>query len=94
VREETLREIREIAEADPAVEKALKILTIYIGPNDVAVTLELKFKKDISAVELRRAVRRIERSIREKHRRVKHVFYEAESLSEQDQDAIAKANAH
>jgi cation diffusion facilitator family transporter len=79
---ETLREIREIAESDRGVEKALKILTIYIGPDDVAVTLELKFRKGIEAIEVRRAVREIEQGIRGRFPRIKHVFYEAESLTE------------
>jgi len=79
---ETIEGIREIAESEKDVEKALKILTIYIGPDDVAATLELKFKRDISAAELRRAVRRIELAIKEKYPRIKNVFYEAESLTD------------
>ena len=94
VSKDAIRAIREIAESDPNVEKALKILTIYIGPDDVAVTLELKFKKDITAVQLRHAVRRIELAIREKYPRIRHVFYEAESLSEREKEIKAKAGAH
>jgi cation diffusion facilitator family transporter len=93
VSKDVLHSIRDIAESDPNVEKALKILTIYIGPNDVAVTLELKFKKDITAVELRHAVRRIEKAIREKYPRIKNVFYEAESLSEKEKEIKAQAGA-
>jgi cation diffusion facilitator family transporter len=81
---ETVQGIREIAEAEKDVEKAVKILTIYIGPDDVAATLELKFKHDISGAELRRAVRRIELAIKEKYPRIKNVFYEAESLTEKE----------
>jgi cation diffusion facilitator family transporter len=76
--------IRELAESETYVEKVKKILTIYIGPDDVAATLELEFKKDISGAELRRAVRRIERAIKEKYPRIKNVFYEAESISEKE----------
>jgi cation diffusion facilitator family transporter len=82
VDKQTLRGIHEIAESEPQVEKALKILTIYLGPDEVAATLELRFAEDIEAVELRRAVRRIERRIMEKYPRIKRVYYEAESLSE------------
>jgi cation diffusion facilitator family transporter len=81
---ETIKGIREIAEAEKDVDKAVKILTIYIGPDDVAATLELNFKRDISAAELRRAVRRIELAIKEKYPRIKNVFYEAESLTERE----------
>jgi cation diffusion facilitator family transporter len=81
---ETIQGIREIAESEKDVDKAVKILTIYIGPDDVAATLELNFKDDISAAELRRAVRRIELAIKEKYPRIKNVFYEAESLTENE----------
>ena len=81
---ETIKGIREIAESEKDVDKAKKILTIYVGPDDVAATLELEFKNDITAAELRRAVRRIERGIKEKYPRIKNVFYEAESLSERE----------
>jgi divalent metal cation (Fe/Co/Zn/Cd) transporter len=81
---ETIAGIREIAESEKDVDKAKKILTIYIGPDDVAATLELEFKESITAAELRRAVRRIEIAIKEKYPRIKNVFYEAESLSERE----------
>ncbi|HTK37821.1 MAG TPA: hypothetical protein VL325_04965, partial [Pyrinomonadaceae bacterium] len=84
VDKETLCGIRHIAESEPCVEKALKILTIFIGPNDVAVTLELKFVKGISAVDLRTAIRRIEQNIKDKYSRINRVYYEAESISEQE----------
>ena len=81
---ETIEGIRAIAESERDVEKAKKILTIYIGPDDVAATLELEFKHDITGAELRRAVRRIELAIKEKYPRIKNVFYEAESLTESE----------
>ena len=81
---ETIRGIRRLAEAEPKVEKALKILTIHIGPSDVLLTLELEFAKDISATELRRSIRRIERRVKEKFPLITRVYYEAESLSEKD----------
>jgi cation diffusion facilitator family transporter len=81
---ETIEGIREIAESEKDVEKAKKILTIYIGPDDVAATLELEFKNGITAAELRRAVRRIEMAIKEKYPLIKNVFYEAESLTENE----------
>ncbi|MEP7214092.1 MAG: cation diffusion facilitator family transporter [Acidobacteriota bacterium] len=81
---ETLRGIRTIAEAQPEVEKALKILTIYSGPNEVVLTLELDFADGISAVDLRKVIRRIENLVKEKYSDVARVYYEAESLSESE----------
>jgi cation diffusion facilitator family transporter len=84
VDKETLRGIRQIAESEPCVEKALKILTIFIGPNDVALTLELRFERGVEAVALRTAIRHIEQSVKEKYPRINRVYYEAESLSDQE----------
>ena len=81
---DTLRGITEIAKADPHVEGVTKLLTIYMGPDDVAATLELNFKDNISAVQLRHSVRNIELAIREKFPKIKRVYYEAASLSEND----------
>jgi cation diffusion facilitator family transporter len=80
----TLQGIREIAESEPGVRKATKILTIYTGPEDVAVTLELKFENGIDARDLRTAIRQIEHAIRKKYPDITRVYYEAESLSERE----------
>jgi divalent metal cation (Fe/Co/Zn/Cd) transporter len=62
----------------------LKILTLHFGPADVLLTLELQFAKDISATDLRVAIRRIKRNIKEKYPEITRVYYEAESLSERE----------
>jgi divalent metal cation (Fe/Co/Zn/Cd) transporter len=94
VDKETWLGIKQIAEDEPDVVRAIKILTIYLGPDEVAATLELEFKKDISAVGLRRTIRRIERLIEEKYPRIKRVYYEASSLSERDGGEPLKTKAH
>ena len=91
VDEETLDGIRKIVEAQPEVKKALKILTIYSGPNDVVLTLELDFTDGISAVDLRKVIRRIELLVKEKYTDVRRVYYEAESLTEREIVESAKA---
>jgi cation diffusion facilitator family transporter len=84
VDKKTLHGIRRIAEAEPKVQKALKILTIYFGAKEVLLTLELEFAHDITATELRIAVRRIERDVKKKYPEITRVYYEAESLSERE----------
>ena len=80
----TIEGVRKIAEAEPKVEKAVKVLTIHFGPSEVLLTLELRFVKDISATDLRVAIRRIELAVREKYPEITRVYYEAESLSVQE----------
>lgn len=84
VDKETLKGIHAIAESDSEVEKVLNALTLYFGPHDVLLTLELKFKKNISATDLRSAIRRIEKNVQEKYPDITRVFFEAASLSEKD----------
>ena len=79
-----IKEIRKIAEADESVEKTLKVLTIYFGPGEALLTLELKFVRDISAADLRVAIRKIELAIREKFPEITRVYFEAESISIQE----------
>ena len=90
---DTLRGITEIAKADPHVEGVTKLLTIYMGPDDVAATLELNFKDEISAVQLRHSVRNIQLSIRDKFPKIKRVYYEAASLAKHDRDGHEKADS-
>jgi cation diffusion facilitator family transporter len=84
VDKETIKGIRAIVEAEPNVEKMLNALTLYFGPHEVLLTLELEFVKNVSAIDLRAAIRRIEKSVCEKYPDITRVFYEAKSLSEKE----------
>ena len=81
---ETLQEIHKLAESDECVEKVIKAMTLYFGPNDVLLTLELQYIKNVSAIDLRSAIRRIERNMKEKYPKITWVFFEAQSLSEKE----------
>ncbi|HEX8638702.1 MAG TPA: cation diffusion facilitator family transporter [Pyrinomonadaceae bacterium] len=82
VDEETLKGIRQIVESEPHVEEILNVRTTHIGPNDVALGLELRYAKGASAAEVNRAIRRIEKNVRAEYPIVKSVLYAPGSLSE------------
>ena len=84
VDKKTLAGIRQIAESEPGVVRAHKILTIYVGPEDVSLTLELEFEPRIDARDLRVAIRNIEQRIMESYSAVTRVYYSAESLTERE----------
>jgi len=75
-----LKSIRAIAGADPAVQEVRKSLTMHFSPNDVLLTLDLGFKKDLTAEKIAAAVVRLEKEIRSQHPEIKHIFIEAKSL--------------
>jgi cation diffusion facilitator family transporter len=81
VNPETLDSLRSIATSDPAVQEVRKSLTMHFGPYEVLLTLDILFKKELTAEEITSAINRIEAAIRARHTEIKHVFIEAKSLS-------------
>ena len=77
-----LASIRSLAGNDPAVEEVRKSLTMHFSPNDVLLTLEIRFKKHLQAEAIAAAVNRLEKKIRDQHPEIKHIFIEAKSLYE------------
>lgn len=78
----TLASIRSLAGDDPAVEEVRKSLTMHLSPNDVLLTLDVRFKKHLKAEGIAAAVNRLEKKIRDQHPEIKHIFIEAKSLYE------------
>ena len=83
VDEETARGIRALVEAEPHVEKMLKAMTIYIGPHDIMLTLELLYAKGVSTVEIGQAIRRVEKDVRAKYPDITRIFYAAGTLAKE-----------
>ena len=79
---QVLASIRTLAAADSAVEEVRKSLTMHFSPNDVLLTLDIRFKKNLKSEGIAAAVNRLEKKIRDQHPEIKHIFIEAKSLSE------------
>jgi cation diffusion facilitator family transporter len=78
----TLVSIRSLAGDDPAVAEVRKSLTMHFSPNEVLLTLDIRFQKHLHAEEIAAAVNRLEKKIRDQHPQIKHIFIEAKSLYE------------
>src|ERR1043165_7506613 len=52
-----LKEIRRIVEKDGAVERVRHLHTMYLGPHEVLLTIELSFDSNLSVGEMRKAIR-------------------------------------
>jgi cation diffusion facilitator family transporter len=72
--------VHAIAAEDPAIRSVGRLRTMHLGPDDVLLSIALRFCEGIDARELGRAARRIRRTISERHPEIKHVLLEAESL--------------
>lgn len=73
--------IDRIAKAEPGVVGLNEALTMHFGPNDIFVALSLEFRDALPAVDVERAVTRIERAIKRHYPDVSRVFVEAQSLA-------------
>jgi cation diffusion facilitator family transporter len=80
---ESLRSIRELVEADPGVEWVGHLHTMYLGPHEVLLTIEIRFHGHISSLEVRQAARRLREGIQSQHPDVSRIFFGAEALSEE-----------
>ena len=75
-----LADIRRIVEADPAVERAGDILTMYMGPHDLLVNMGVAFVPGTTAEQMHEAIRRIETELQKAYPETSQVYIEAESL--------------
>jgi cation diffusion facilitator family transporter len=82
VRKSTLEEVRAIVRADPAVDCVEKLLTIYLGPEEILLAIELRFRADTRLGDIRQAVARIRRAIQARHPRIRRIFLDATSIGE------------
>lgn len=73
--------IQMIARADPAVELTKRPLTMYFGPHEVLLALDVQFHAGLSAAEVTEAVDRIEKQVRRRYPDITRIYIEAESLT-------------
>ncbi|NNK47705.1 MAG: cation transporter [Gemmatimonadetes bacterium] len=72
------REIQRICLADDAVDRVVRTMGVHLGPDDILLTLGLKFSSGLQVAEVALAVQRIERRLREADPRITRVFAEPE----------------
>jgi divalent metal cation (Fe/Co/Zn/Cd) transporter len=81
VSRKTAQDLRTLIAGDPAVERVGKLATMYLGPEDVMLAVEIRFHSDNSLEDIRCAIARITQAIRERQPRVRHVFLDALSIA-------------
>ena len=79
IRPETAQAIRAIALAQPNVRDVGRVLSMYIGPDDVLVTMDLDFDDGTDAAEAAIAVADVERQVRDRFPMIKRLFIESGS---------------
>jgi divalent metal cation (Fe/Co/Zn/Cd) transporter len=77
IRPETAQAIRSIALAQPKVRDVGRVLSMYVGPDDVLVTMDLDFDDGTDAADAAAAIAAVERQVRERYPMIKRLFIEA-----------------
>jgi len=68
----------------------LEVLTMHLGPDELLVALKVDLRDDISGRDVEKASTAIEKELRRRHPMIRHVFVDATSPTE-EQDELAAA---
>ena len=79
IRPETARAIRGMALAVPGVRDVGRILSMYMGPDDALVTMDLDFDEGTDAADAALAIADVERQVRKRFPMIKRLFIESGS---------------
>lgn len=77
IRPETARAIRCMALGVPQVRDVGRILSMYVGPDDALVTMDLDFDEGTAAVDAAIAIAEVERLVRKQFPMIKRLFIES-----------------
>jgi cation diffusion facilitator family transporter len=72
--------MKQLLEADRAVERVGDLLTMQLGPDDVLLNVEIQFERQSCVEDLEQTVERLERRIRQEYPEVRHLFVEVARL--------------
>ena len=75
-----LQEVAALVEADPRVSKCGRILTLYLGPSDMLMNLDVTFEESAARDDIDDAVNCIERAIVRRFPQTTRIFVEPEDL--------------
>ncbi|MBF9239216.1 cation diffusion facilitator family transporter [Hymenobacter sp. BT683] len=84
VEDETLVGVQDIVRAQSGVQHMRAPLTMYMGPTDVILALDVEFENRMTASEVETSIKTIQSAIRDKHPEFKRIFVEAKSIVEKE----------
>jgi cation diffusion facilitator family transporter len=89
IRPETARAIRSLAMEQPSVSNVGRVLSMYIGPDDVLAIVDVNFKDGTATGDAADAISAIETQVRARFPMIRRLFIEA---SEAPVDAVVSAS--
>jgi len=83
-----VRRVRQIIAAESSVEEAGELLTMQLGPEQVLLTADIRFRRGLTVEKLESAIARLETHIRQKEPTIKKMFLEPDSLNRSDEQSL------
>ena len=77
-----LAAMRDLVNAEQAVDGCGLVRTMYLGPNDLLVNLDVAFTKSLPAEEIHDAIGRIEDALKSAYPEIGRVYIEVDSLTD------------
>jgi cation diffusion facilitator family transporter len=78
----TLKALRSLVEAERSVERVEKLTTLYLGPHDVMLAIELSFRAGTTLAEIRETLQRLKRGIQERYPRVRRIYLDSAAIED------------
>jgi cation diffusion facilitator family transporter len=75
-----IRRVKRILEEDPAVEAVGVILTMQMGPDQVLLAVEIRFRRGLDVQQVESTIDRLEARIRQQEPTLEKIFIEPDSL--------------
>ena len=69
----TLAELRSIIGADPAVQQVNHLVSLYLGPEDVLLAIDLRFRAHTDVHDIRAAVTRLRKAIQDRYPSIRRI---------------------
>ena len=83
VNRETIKRLHALGEEDRDVERVARALTMYFGPHEVLLAMELKLRDGLTGAQVRAAIDRLDKRIRKEFPDITRVFFDSASIAEQ-----------
>ena len=84
-------DLQQLVGQDPAVERLRAPLSMYLGPTDAILALDVSFKDQLTAAEIEQAVNRLQTVIKAKYPDFKRIFIEASALKQHQSEPATPA---
>jgi cation diffusion facilitator family transporter len=80
--------IADLARSEPGVERASRILTIHLAPEQIVAALDLEFADELKTPQIERSVQALEQHVRDKHPEVVALFVKPKAAPAADSPKV------